>query len=115
MRVCPGLANSRRMWAQARLAEVAKNALHLGGRQGSEPIPPAAGNGVCARAGQGRLDMRRVRSLSVRPGKRRAPRARFDVESLERRALLSALPPGFQETVWARGLDTPTAEAFAPD
>jgi glucose/arabinose dehydrogenase len=59
--------------------------------------------------------MHRVRSLSARPGRGRVARTGFDVESLECRALLSALPPGFQETVFAQGFDTPTAQAFAPD
>lgn len=49
-------------------------------------------------------------------GKHRKLSGRRPIETLESRQLMAAtLPAGFQETTFATGLDTPTAQAFAPD
>ena len=61
--------------------------------------------------------MRMRRATPKQPEPRGGGRSNcaFTAEPLEGRVLLSTLPPGFQETVWTQGFNTPTAQAFAPD
>jgi glucose/arabinose dehydrogenase len=59
----------------------------------------------------------KVRGFSIRAAspRRRRPSLALSVESLERREVPVVLPAGFAESVFAVGLDDPTAMEFAPD
>ncbi len=60
-----------------------------------------------------RLARRLFRTTPERP--RPVRRTRLQMESLEDRTVPTTLPPGFHETIFAAGLNQPTAMTFAPD